>query len=139
MSATSSGSGPCSYLPADLATRLMRPPASASETATDPHATERARRWRLALGPDAESPSGASLTANDAGMDSALHALYGSGGAGAARDGADRRGGLGSSAPSVARWLGDIRSYFPSSVVRVMYPSLFLKFTCKSFCKTLLV
>jgi Mg-chelatase subunit ChlD len=27
---------------------------------------------------------------------------------------------LGSSAPSVARWLGDIRTYFPTSVVRVM-------------------
>jgi Mg-chelatase subunit ChlD len=32
----------------------------------------------------------------------------------------DRRGGLGSSAPHVARWLGDIRTYFPSSVVQVM-------------------
>ena len=32
----------------------------------------------------------------------------------------DRRGGLGSSAPNVARWLGDIREYFPASVVQVM-------------------
>ena len=32
----------------------------------------------------------------------------------------DRRGGLGGSAPNVARWLGDIRTYFPTSVVRVM-------------------
>ena len=31
-----------------------------------------------------------------------------------------RRGGLGGSAPNVARWLGDIRSFFPASVVRVM-------------------
>ena len=30
------------------------------------------------------------------------------------------RGGLGGSAPHVARWLGDIRRYFPSRVVRVM-------------------
>jgi|SRR5262245_7949933 len=43
-------------------------------------------------------------------MDRALAALYDS----------DRKGGLGSSAPNVARWLGDIREYFPSSVVRVM-------------------
>ena len=28
--------------------------------------------------------------------------------------------GLGSSAPRVARWLGDIRTYFPTSVVQVM-------------------
>ena len=31
-----------------------------------------------------------------------------------------RAGGLGSSAPSVARWLGDIRRYFPTSVVQVL-------------------
>ena len=33
---------------------------------------------------------------------------------------AERTGGLGGSAPSVARWLGDIRTYFPTPVVRVM-------------------
>ncbi|HEY9836821.1 MAG TPA: VWA domain-containing protein, partial [Vampirovibrionales bacterium] len=43
-------------------------------------------------------------------MDDALSALYDS----------DRNGGLNSSAPNVARWLGDIRTYFPTSVVRVM-------------------
>ncbi len=43
-------------------------------------------------------------------MDRSPQALYDS----------DRRGGLGSSSPSVARWLGDIREYFPSSVVQVM-------------------
>ena len=31
-----------------------------------------------------------------------------------------RGGGLGASAPRVARWLGDIRRYFPSTVVQVM-------------------
>lgn len=50
------------------------------------------------------------LRGADIEMDRALQALYDS----------DRRGGLGSSAPSVARWLGDIREYFPSSVVQVM-------------------
>ncbi|MFT4085699.1 MAG: VWA domain-containing protein [Gordonia sp. (in: high G+C Gram-positive bacteria)] len=33
---------------------------------------------------------------------------------------APRRGGLGASQPRVSRWLGDIRTYFPSSVVQVM-------------------
>ena len=33
---------------------------------------------------------------------------------------AARAGGLGSSAPSVARWLGDIRRYFPTPVVQVL-------------------
>jgi len=53
---------------------------------------------------------GRPLTGVDAGMDNVLEALYD----------AERRGGLGPSQPNVARWLGDIREYFPSSVVRVM-------------------
>ena len=86
----------------------------------DTRAAERARRWRLVLGSDGES-AGASLAGADAGMDRALEALYGAdGGESRVGRGADRRGGLGGSAPSVARWLGDIRAYFPSSVVRVM-------------------
>ncbi|WP_374193035.1 VWA domain-containing protein [Streptomyces sp. AV19] len=47
--------------------------------------------------------------------DGALEALYGS-----AAGGGRRGGGLGASAPRVARWLGDVRTYFPSSVVQVM-------------------
>jgi uncharacterized protein with von Willebrand factor type A (vWA) domain len=43
-------------------------------------------------------------------MDSALNALYDS----------EKKGGLGGSAPNVNRWLGDIREFFPSSVVKVM-------------------
>lgn len=43
-------------------------------------------------------------------MDGVLEALYDS----------DRTGGLGSSSPHVNRWLGDIRKYFPSSMVQVM-------------------
>ena len=34
--------------------------------------------------------------------------------------GGRRRGGLGGSAPKVARWLADVREFFPSSVVQVM-------------------
>ncbi|MGH3392230.1 MAG: VWA domain-containing protein, partial [Actinomadura sp.] len=45
--------------------------------------------------------------------------LYGSGrGGGRSRGG--RNAGLGASAPTVARWLGDIRSFFPGTVVQVM-------------------
>ncbi|MFW0793341.1 VWA domain-containing protein [Gordonia sp. CPCC 205515] len=72
---------------------------------------ERGRRWRLVLG-DAAAESLPALGGADSAMDGALGALYDSGG--------DRKGGLGKSAPSVARWLGDIRTYFPSTVVQVM-------------------
>jgi Mg-chelatase subunit ChlD len=50
-------------------------------------------------------------------MDAALAALYDKG---APDPSAPRSAGLGASAPSVARWLGDIRTYFPSTVVQVM-------------------
>ncbi|HSP81507.1 MAG TPA: VWA domain-containing protein [Myxococcaceae bacterium] len=71
---------------------------------------ERLERWRLVLGAPTEGVLGASLGEAELRMDRALAALY---------DG-ERRGGLGASSPNVARWLGDIREYFPSSVVRVM-------------------
>ena len=72
--------------------------------------TERLRRWRLILGGGPADGTDCALQGRDQAMDRALEALY---------DG-ERRGGLGGSAPSVARWLGDIRGFFPASVVRVM-------------------
>lgn len=73
-------------------------------------ALEAARRWRLVLGSDAAE---AALTPADLAIDRALDALY-------AAEPGTQRGGLGASAPNVARWLGDIRQYFPSTVVQVM-------------------
>src|SRR5690606_32609227 len=77
---------------------------------------ERLRRWRLVLGGGGADGIGVGLTGDDARMDGALAKLYGGGSRPSGRRGA----GLGDSAPSVARWLGDIRTYFPSSVVQVM-------------------
>ncbi|PIF03014.1 MAG: hypothetical protein CR979_00450, partial [Propionibacterium sp.] len=74
---------------------------------------ERDRRWRLLLGADPEEKS-ISLDKEDMGMDAALAALYDN------KEGGSRKAGLGSSAPRVARWLGDIRQYFPTRVVQVM-------------------
>ena len=80
---------------------------------------ERLRRWRLVLGGEAAAGKGAggagegldvALSGADAGMDRVLGALYD----------AERQAGLGGSAPRVNRWLGDIRTYFPTPVVRVM-------------------
>jgi Mg-chelatase subunit ChlD len=71
---------------------------------------ERQRRWRLILGGNEADGVRCPLSTVDLKMDAALQALYDS----------DRSGNLGSSSPNVARWLGDIRKYFPSSIVRVM-------------------
>jgi Mg-chelatase subunit ChlD len=87
-------------------------------TATDE--AERLRRWRLVLGGDAADGTGCRLAGADLGMDATLAALYGAGGAGDEPKGGRRSAGLGASSPNVARWLGDIRTYFPSSAVRVM-------------------
>src|SRR5580692_9850683 len=84
---------------------------------------ERLRRWRLLLGsPDDEGGPG--LSAADQAIDAALAALYNEGADAGAGGQQGRRGsstgrsaGLGASAPKVARWLGDIRTYFPSTVV----------------------
>jgi Mg-chelatase subunit ChlD len=83
-------------------------------------ADERLRRWRLVLGGgSAADGTGYEPAGRDAAMDRTLAALYGSRGTGSGRSG-ERTAGLGGSAPQVARWLGDIRTYFPSSVVQVM-------------------
>ena len=79
---------------------------------------ERDRRWRLALGAEDEM-----LGTEDQRLSQALTALYGEG------DGDDQtkkgRGGLGRSAPSVARWMDDIRGYFPSPVVQIVQRDAF--------------
>jgi Mg-chelatase subunit ChlD len=72
------------------------------------------KRWRLILGGDSGDGTGTALSGRDIEVDRALSALYEQPAAG------DRKAGLGSSSPHVARWLGDIREFFPSSVVRVM-------------------
>lgn len=82
---------------------------------------EQLRRWRLLLGGQADG-TGSSLEGADLDIDRALASLYEPD----SEDGDDltnrstRRGGTAASKPGVARWLGDIRRYFPSSVVRVM-------------------
>ena len=81
-------------------------------------AIERLTRWRLVLGgADPQCP----LDGRLASVDRALAALYGGEeGQGREGDGKARSAGLGASAPRVARWLGDIREFFPKSVVQVM-------------------
>ncbi len=68
------------------------------------------KRWRLMLGSETKDEFAITLTKQEQGIDNTLQALYNS----------DRRGGLGPSSPNVSRWLGDIREYFPNTVVKVM-------------------
>jgi Mg-chelatase subunit ChlD len=76
---------------------------------------EQKRRWRLILGGNEADGTDFQLSQNDVQMDRALESLYD----------ADREGGLSGSSPKIARWLGDIRSYFPTSVVRIMQQDAF--------------
>ncbi len=96
---------------------MMQPqnPTSASSAAATPPEADaqiRLKRWRLLLGGGEADGTGATLDPRQMAMDRTMAALY--------EAGSERRGGLGASAPSAARWLGDIREYFPSSVVRIM-------------------
>ncbi|MDU0293879.1 VWA domain-containing protein [Saccharothrix longispora] len=80
---------------------------------------ERLRRWRLLLGGAAGDL--AALDEDDRRRDSALTGLYGGGAPSDAPEAHGKRSaGLGGSSPVLHRWLGDVRTYFPGSVVRVM-------------------
>jgi Mg-chelatase subunit ChlD len=86
------------------------------------------RRWALALGVDAQAADGAALALSerDRRLSAALSALYDAGDAGDdGGGGKNKRGGLGASAPRVAKWLGDIREFFPQPVVRVIQQDAF--------------
>ena len=71
---------------------------------------ERLKRWRLVLGNEADPDNEIGLPKAAKGMDRVLQALYDN----------DRKGGLGKSTPQINRWLGDIRRYFPSPMVRLL-------------------
>lgn len=77
--------------------------------------SEKLDKWRLILGKEADPSVSQPLEAEMKGIDDVLNALYDT----------DRTGSLGSSSPNVNRWLGDIRRYFPTSVVQVMQKDAF--------------
>jgi len=83
---------------------------------------ERWRRWQLALGVDDEKNE---LSERDRRLNTALSALYDNGTE-------KRRGGLGSSAPRVAKWLGDIREFFPTPVVQIVQKDAFERLNLKA-------
>jgi Mg-chelatase subunit ChlD len=89
---------------------------------------ERTRRWQLALGSDDQS----SLSERDQRLSAALSALYNTPQGAGRGTGAGRRGGLGASSPKVARWLGDIREFFPTPLVQVIQKDAFERLNLKS-------
>src|SRR3712207_2925 len=86
--------------------------------------SEQLRRWRLILGKDAQDPlctmvgGSCNLASADAEMDEALAAIYDQTEANAATG--QRSAGLEKSAPRLAKWLGDIRTFFKEDVVAVI-------------------
>ena len=78
-------------------------------------------RWRLILGRDAQAMGDVSLTEEQSLMDATLAALYDdTDGTGNGGGGGKRSAGLGSSSPNLAKWLTDVRSFFPPDVVSVI-------------------
>jgi hypothetical protein len=80
---------------------------------------ERQRRWTLALGVDDDG--GAGLSGEDRRMNAALGALYDE----PEDDAKKGAGSLSRSSPRVAKWLGDIREFFPTPVVQVIQKDAF--------------
>ena len=77
---------------------------------------DRLKKWRLILGESEEEDNESyPLDPVSAAVDKALDALYGE----------SAKAGLGSSAPKVSRWLGDIRRYFSKETVQVMQKDAF--------------
>lgn len=80
---------------------------------------EQKRRWRLALGSEEEQ-----LNGEDKRLSTALSMLYNA--SNSASGGPSKgRGGLGRSAPKVARWMGDVREFFPTPIVQVVQKDAF--------------
>lgn len=79
----------------------------------NPNTQEQERRWRLILGQRPEQTSNSTFwSEDDENMHQCLDMLY--------NENQPRGGGLGRSSPKIAKWLGDIRQYFPSSVVQII-------------------
>ena len=88
------------------------------------------KKWRLILGKEADKPlsemslqtNGYELSEEEKIMDEALAAIYdeSSGYFGSGGSPGGKQGGKGKSAPLLAKWLTDIRNFFPEDVVSVI-------------------
>lgn len=77
------------------------------------------RRWRLALGSEEDQ-----LEGDDQRLSTALSMLYNADDS--SKQGRKKgRSGLSRSAPNVARWMGDVREFFPTAIVQVVQKDAF--------------
>ena len=83
---------------------------------------QQTKRWRLILGQESDEKLGSpALSSDESIMDSALEAIYGNNATqGDGLSGGQRGAGRGASSPVLAKWLGDVRTLFPSDVVSVI-------------------
>lgn len=75
-------------------------------------------RWRLILGDDSKTFSGVCLNEQESIMDAALAAIYD--GEGQSHGDGGKQGGKGKSVPNLAKWLTDVRSFFPQDIVSII-------------------
>ena len=78
---------------------------------------EHITRWRLILGQDVRAMGEAALSEEQSLLDATLAALYDDTEGG---KGSGRGAGLGKSAPNLAKWLTDVRNFFPPDVVSII-------------------
>lgn len=80
------------------------------------------KRWRLILGADNMESDNATLSEEELRMDAALGALYEYEHSGKFeyKNATGTHGGSGRSTYNISKWLGDIRNYFPNTVVKVL-------------------
>ncbi|MDU1905009.1 MAG: VWA domain-containing protein [Dysgonomonas sp.] len=75
-------------------------------------------RWRLILGEDTRALGNVGFNEQESIMDSALSAIYNGDSEGNSGNG--KKGGKGSSVPNLAKWLTDVRTFFPQDIVSVI-------------------
>ncbi|MFK8267892.1 VWA domain-containing protein [Capnocytophaga cynodegmi] len=74
-------------------------------------------RWRLILGQDTKALKNISMNEQQSVMDYALSAIYDEH---TTKNNGSKKAGLGSSAPNLAKWLTDVRTFFPQDVVSII-------------------
>lgn len=83
----------------------------------DNNSIQNLSRWKLILGGETQKLSGIEFNEKESIMDAALSAIYDKTNE---NGGSSKRAGLGASAPNLAKWLTDIRTFFPTDVVSVI-------------------